>query len=76
MPLRGDWQQLDLPELLLRRLAAWQRDFDFNYQWDHGWSSDAVREAWAAEAQTLEWMLRQAVGERAQLTVDLWPLAP
>jgi hypothetical protein len=31
MPLWGRWQQLDLPELLLRRLAAWQKDFDFQF---------------------------------------------
>jgi len=75
MPLWGGWQQLDLPELLLRRLAAWQEDFDSNFGWDHGWSSGTAREAWAAEAATLETMLRQAVGDRARVIVDLWPLA-
>jgi hypothetical protein len=76
MPLWGGWQRLDLPELLLRRLAAWQEDFDSNFHWDHGWRSSAARDAWAAEAATLERLLRQAVGERARVTVDLWPLAP
>jgi len=75
MPLWGRWQQLDLPELLLRRLAAWQEDFDSNFHWDHGWKSSAAREAWAAEAVTVETLLRQAVGDRARVTVDLWPLA-
>jgi hypothetical protein len=75
MPLWGRWQELELPELLLRRLAAWQEDFDSNFHWDHGWKSSAAREAWAADAATLETMLRQAVGDRARVTVDLWPLA-
>ena len=46
MPLWGRWQQLDLPELLLRRLAAWQEDFDSNFHWEHGWKSSAARESW------------------------------
>ena len=75
MPLWGSWQQLELPELLLRRLAAWQDDFDSNFHWDHWWKSAAAREAWAADAATLETSLRQAVGDRARVTVDLWPLA-
>ncbi len=75
-PLWGDWQRLDLPELLLRRLVMWQADFDFNFGWDHGWKSDAAREAWAAEAAELETSLRRAVGDRARVVVDLWPLEP
>jgi hypothetical protein len=46
MPLWGRWQELELPELLLRRLAAWQEDFDSKFHRDHGWKSSAARKAW------------------------------
>jgi hypothetical protein len=76
VPLWGDWQRLGLPELLLRRLVRWQQDFDRSFHCDHGWASGAARDRWARNAVTLEASLQQAVGDRAEITVDLWPLAP
>jgi len=63
-----------VPESLLTRLIAWQRDFDTNFRWDTGWETQEAKIRWANEAETLEAELREALRGKAELTVDLWPL--
>lgn len=64
-----------VPSELLERLTRWQRDFDSNYRWDTGWQSEAAKARWAAQAADLEADVRVALSGKAELTVDLWPLA-
>lgn len=80
LPLWGEgfgniaWQFTKFPPELLDRLAAWQRDFDDNYHYRKGWQSAAVRDRWASQAKDLAADVRAALGTRAELVVDLWPL--
>jgi hypothetical protein len=69
-----DWRFTKFPPELLDRLAAWQHDFDDNYHYQTGWRSAAIRDRWAHHAQRLATDLRAALGARAELVVDLWPL--
>ena len=73
------WPQSDstyalVPEPLMARLIAWQKDFDDNFHWEDGWSSDAAKARWAEIAIELEAELRKALAEKAELIVRLWPL--
>ena len=63
-----------VPKELLARLIMWQRDFDGNYHWESGWTSEEAKARWAGQAAELEADLRVALDGRAELTVDLWPL--
>jgi hypothetical protein len=63
-----------VPEPLLARLVAWQKDFDANYDWSSGWTSEQARDEWAAAAIDLESELRSVLTGKAELTVDLWPI--
>jgi hypothetical protein len=74
VPLWGEWQGLGLSAALRRQLARWQNDFDASFHWETGWRSPVARERWAAEAVEVEAELRREVGDRAVVTVDLWPL--
>lgn len=74
LPLWGDWEELKLPLSLLVRLYRWQRTFDRDFDSDAGWKSSQNRDAWAVDADSLVDDLRAAIGTRADLTVDLWPL--
>jgi hypothetical protein len=68
------WQFTKFPPELLDRLAAWQRDFDDNYHYRAGWRSATARDRWAHHAPRLAADVRAALGTRAELVVDLWPL--
>ncbi len=75
------WPQSDatdalVPEALLVKLVAWQGEFDSNFGWEMGWSSDEAKAKWAEEAVGLEAELREALAGKAELVVDLWPLDP
>ena len=80
LPLWGEgsgniaWQFTKFPPALLDRLAAWQRDFDDNYHYQAGWRSATTRDCWAHQANELAADLRAALGTRAELVVDLWPI--
>jgi hypothetical protein len=80
LPLWGergniDWRFTKFPPELLDRLAAWQREFDDNYHpWESGWRSAAIRDHWAHQATDLAADVRAALGTRAELVVDLWPV--
>ena len=81
LPLSGqgfgniDWRFTKFPPELLDRLAAWQREFDDNfYPWESGWRSAAIRDRWAHQATDLAAEVRAALGARAELIVDLWPV--
>jgi hypothetical protein len=63
-----------VPRDLLARLIRWQSEFDQNYHYEKGWKSGEVRDRWAAEAVPLEAELRVALGGKADLVVNLWPL--
>jgi hypothetical protein len=70
-----DWRFTRFPPELLDRLAAWQQEFDDNYHpWESGWRSAAIRDHWAHQAQNLAADVRAALGTRAELVVDLWPI--
>ena len=71
---QSDFTDALVPEELLARLIRWQKEFDENFHWDHGWQSTEVRDRWAAEAVPLEAALRMALEGKADLVVDLWPL--
>lgn len=68
------WQDTKFPPELLDRLAAWQQEFDNNFHYDTGWRSAAVRDRWAHDANDLAKDVQAALGTRAELAVDLWPL--
>jgi hypothetical protein len=68
------WQFTKFSPGLLDRLAAWQRDFDDNFDSEHGWRSTQVRDRWAGQAVELAEDVRVELGTRAELTVRLWPL--
>lgn len=79
LPLWGEdgnvnWQFTKFPPELLDRLAAWQHDFDGNFHWESGWRSAEARDRWASQAKDLAADVRAALGTRAELVVDLWPL--
>ncbi len=57
-------------------MIAWQKEFDSNFHWDTGWSSEETKGKWADEAVHLEAELREALAGKAELIVDLWPLYP
>jgi hypothetical protein len=69
-----DWRFTKFPPKLLDRLAAWQRDFDDNYHDQAGWRSAAIRDHWAHQAKDLATDVQAALGSRAELVVDLWPI--
>ena len=70
-----DWRFTKFPPELLGRLAAWQREFDDNFHpWESGWRSAAIRDYWAHQATDLAADVRAALGTRAELVVDLWPI--
>jgi|SRR5215469_5044025 len=69
-----DWRYTKFPPALLDRLAAWQQEFDDNHYYKTGWRSAAVRDHWAHQAKDLVADVRAALGTRAELVVDLWPL--
>jgi len=74
VPLWGPWRQLDLPGALVARLRTWQEDFDLSFRPESGWLSSTARQRWAAEAEALAVELRHEIGDRAEVTVNLWPL--
>lgn len=74
IPLWGQWKPLELSASLLARLRQWQLDFDSSFHWETGWQSEVARERWSEEARQLEADLRTEIGNRADVTVDLWPL--
>ena len=80
LPLWGEgfghiaWQFTKFPPELRDRLAAWQQEFDDNYHYQTGWRSAAIRDRWAHQAKHLAADLRAALGSRAELAVDLWPI--
>lgn len=80
LPLWGEgfgniaWQFTKFPPQLLDRLAAWHRDFDDNYHYQTGWRSAMIRDRWADQAKNLATDVQAALGTRAELVVDLWPI--
>jgi hypothetical protein len=80
LPLWGEgsgniaWQSTKFPPELLDRLAAWQQEFDGNFHYQTGWRSAATRDHWAHQASNLAADVRAALGTRAELAVDLWPV--
>jgi len=68
------WQFTKFPPELLDRLAAWQRDFDDNFHYEAGWRSAAIRDRWAHQVIGLAADVQAALGTRAELAVDLWPI--
>ena len=62
-------------QLLMSDLwRRYEEDFDRSCHWEHGWGSPQACEAWAKQAARLEPLLRRAVGTRAEVVVNLWPL--
>ena|SRR5215475_1669380 len=79
LPLWGDsgtvaWQLTKFSPQLLDRLAVWQEEFNDNFRWDTGWRSAEIRDRWASQAEDLAADVRAELGNRARLTVRLWPL--
>jgi hypothetical protein len=68
------WQDTKFSPQLLHRLAAWQEEFDTCYHWETGWRSAEARDRWAGQASELATDVRSELGDRAELTVRLWPL--
>lgn len=70
-----DWRFTNFPPELLDRLVAWQLEFDDNFQpWECGWRSTAIRDRWAHQAKKLAADVQAALGTKAELVVDLWPI--
>lgn len=75
-PLWGDWEDLALPTQLVEQLEAWQEDFEQCFHYERGWDTAQHRDRWQRDAQGLIDTLRQVIGDRADLEVNLWPLRP
>ena len=69
-----DWRFTRFPPELLDRLAAWQQEFNDNFHWESGWRSAEIRDHWSLQASGLATDVRAALGARAELVVDLWPI--
>ena len=69
------WQFTKFSPALLDRLAEWKQEFDAAFHWQKGWDSPSARNRWASEARELAADVRAELGPRAELLVDLWPLA-
>lgn len=64
-----------VPEALLVKLIAWQKEFDSNFaSTTRGWISAEAKAKWAKEAIELEAELREALAGKAELVVDHWQL--
>ena len=72
-PLADSTNEL-VPDDLLAKLISWQADFDANFHWETGWSSDEHKTRWAETAAGLETELRAALEGKAEVIVNLWPL--
>ena len=68
------WWDLSLSNSLLNDLADWQEAFDAGFQEVEGWRTVQAAEAWGADAAILVARLRDELGGRLGLEVDLWPL--
>lgn len=64
----------DLDASLVEALRKWQAEFDREFHYERGWSSDVARWRWADAAIGLEERLRLALPPWVELEVDLWPL--
>lgn len=75
LPLWGmEIEPLGIPATLLDDLRSWQRAFDKNFDAHLGWVSPEAEQAWAVAAVDLEARLREALAERVEVQIDLWPL--
>jgi hypothetical protein len=63
-----------VPTDLLQRLIAWHDVFQQNFDYDQGWTSQEIMDGWVETAAELVAELRVALGGKARLEVDLWPL--
>jgi hypothetical protein len=77
LPLWGDgfgniaWEFTKFSPAVLDRLRAWQLQFDANFHWEHGWSSEKVRDEWADEGRRLETLVRTELNGRAEVVLGL-----
>jgi hypothetical protein len=79
MPLwcdEGEWEDLNLPEDLVTRLAAWQGQFDANFRPGVGWLNADVRESWTDDIDGLVADLRTNLPPEIKLEVNMWPIGP
>lgn len=65
-----------VPPPLRSRLEDWQADFERHYLPEDGWRTAAARERWERTARAIEPEVRAAFAGKAEVEVDLWPLAP
>ncbi|MGZ4697282.1 MAG: hypothetical protein ACXVGT_07425 [Oryzihumus sp.] len=72
----GDPRRLGVSAALTERLLAWQADFDEHFHWDRGWDASESAEAWAARGPRLLEPLQAELGDRYEVTLDLWPMDP
>jgi hypothetical protein len=71
VPLWGrSWQSLELPALLLNRLADWQDYFDDNFDAFSGWKTPDARSQWEAQSVGLIQDLKHAL-KGVELIVNL-----
>ena len=71
-----NWWELSLSPSLLDDLADWQQAFDDGFYETKGWKSVEAAAAWEADAGLLIDRLRNELGGRFELDIDLWPLEP
>ena len=71
IPLWGPWEDLNLPDDLLERLAAWQEEWEASVDWESGtWRTGTqAREKWREAGQVLADQLRSAVADRIPVEV-------
>lgn len=78
LPLWGDgfgnisWQYTKFSPGWLDRLAAWQREFDRDFHYETGWSSDEARDRWVSKAEALAADVQAELGTRSRVEVGLY----
>lgn len=58
---------------LTGRIHAWQEFFEQRFHYEKGWDTAEDAVAYAAEGRQLRSLLEREIGDRADVTLDLWP---
>jgi hypothetical protein len=68
----ADRGSLDLSDGLAARISEWARVFNDHFDPETGWDSSDLRARHATDAQALRRSLREELGDRYDVTLDLW----
>ncbi|HWS35431.1 MAG TPA: hypothetical protein VN408_22170 [Actinoplanes sp.] len=69
-----DPEDFALPAELSGRISAWQEHFEQRFHYEHEWKTPEDAAAYAREGRELHRLLQDAIGDRADVRLDLWPV--